>query len=303
MLNKLDWKKYSWVLLAIAGTCVIFGYYARYMFRINTVWELPDEYGYLINAAYLTGTEWSSFSNMYYGWGYSILLLPFFIIGTKGTSLIRGAILINALCTVVTYLIQIGVLTRVCKKLNKYVIVLIAFVLSFYPYIMSSNVKVLSESLLHLMTWVCTWFIYEAIETRQTRWYALLGVSMAYMFFVHTRSFVFIGTWIVVTLALLVGKVMSWKRLIVFLLTFIMCYAGGYVIKDTLIEDVYSDVYSSERIDVEEVVGTEGNATDSEKPVVHNLLGIESIIARVRAVFTGGISIYVYSLICKYEDI
>ena len=48
--------------------------------NINTVWELADEAGYLCNAAYLSGTDWSDVATTipYYGYGYSIVLIPLF---------------------------------------------------------------------------------------------------------------------------------------------------------------------------------------------------------------------------------
>ena len=286
MKNRAGWGKYSQILLMIAGACVIFVFYARYALHINTVWELPDEYGYIANAAYLSGTEWSPLSNMYYGWGYSLLLLPFFLIGSKGTALIRGAILVNALCTVATYWIQIGLISRLCKKINKYIVVLMAFVLSFYPYIMASNVKVLSEPLLTLMIWLCGLVLCKALETKHVGWYALLALCMAYTFFVHTRSFVFIGTWMLVLVLMDILKKVNWKHLLIVFVLFAVFYVMGYEVKNMLITDVYSNVVGTD--------ASQGTTT------VANVIGIGAIIGKIKALFTGQISIYLCSIICKY---
>ena len=286
MRNRADWGKYSQILLMIVGASVVFAFYARYALYINTVVEVPDEYGYLANAAYFSGTEWASLTNLYYGWGYSLLLLPFFWIGAKGTTIIRGAILINALCTVVTYLIQIGLLSKLCKKLNKYMVVLIAFALSFCPYIMASNTKVLPESLVTLMIWLCGFILCKALETKHVRWYCLLALCMAYAFFVHTRTFVFIGTWIVMLALMAILKEVDWKHFLLFVLLFALFYVVGYEVKYMLIVDVYSNV-----------VGME---TSQGITSVGNVLAVETIIAKLKALFTDQILVYLNSFACKF---
>ena len=281
----MNWKKYVWVLTMFVGACIIGLFYARYALYINTVWELPDEYGYLANAAYLSGTKWSPLSNMYYGYGYSLLLIPFFLIGAKGTTVIRGALLVNAVCIVATYLIQIGLISKICKTLNKYVVILIAFVLSFYPYLMASDVKVLSEPLLSLMIWLCGLVLYKAVETKKGYWYSLLALCMAYTFFVHTRSFVFIGTWMLVLVLMTILKEIDWRHLLLFFALFIAFYFVGYEVKNVLIANVYSNV-----------VGTD----TSQGTTVVNVLGIEMILGRIKALFSGEFTLYLYSVVCKF---
>ena len=49
---------------------VLIGIYGSNIKNINTVWELADEAGYLCNAAYLSGTDWSDVATTipYYGY-------------------------------------------------------------------------------------------------------------------------------------------------------------------------------------------------------------------------------------------
>ena len=80
------------LLFMVIGSALIFLYYSRKIPYIYTVWELADEYGYLANAAYMSGRDWSFMVDLYYGYGYSILLIPLFWIFDSGLSIIRGAV-------------------------------------------------------------------------------------------------------------------------------------------------------------------------------------------------------------------
>ena len=287
MKRKVDWKSNSYIIWAIIGACIIFVFYASYALRIHTVWSLVDEYGYLANAAYLSGTKWTSLTNLYYGWGYSVLLLPLFWIGANGTTIIRGAILVNALCTAVTYWLQIVLLSKLCKNLNKHIVVLMAFALSFFPYVMASNTKVMPDSLLVFMLWLCGLALYKALETKHVGWYGLLALCMAYIFFVHTRSFVFVGTWILMLMLMTALKEVNWKHLLIFLALFAVFYFAGYALKDALIENFYSKAIGME--------DAQGNAA-----AIGNMLSIEMIVAKIKRIFTSKIWIYLNSFVCKF---
>lgn len=286
MINRVEWKKYSWVLFAVMGACVIFGYYAKYVLCINTVWSLVDEYGYLINAAYLSGTNWTSLTTLYYGWGYSLLLVPLFLIGAKGTTIIRGAILINAFCVVGTYLVQIALLSKICKQLNKYIVILVAFVLSFYPFVMTSATIVMPDSLLMFMVWLSGLVLYQALTTKRMRWYCFLSFLLAYSFFVHTRSIVFIGTWLLLLLIMLVFKEVDWKQLVILLVLFALFYIAGYAVKNLLITEVYSKALGTDL--------SEGTAS------VGNILPVGFVFSRIMSIFSEQVFIYMKSFLCKF---
>ena len=112
-------EKYSQIVLMILGACLVFLYYAKYVLQINTVWELPDEYGYLVNAAYLSGTDWAFVSNMYYAYGFSLWLIPLFWLCGSGVGIIRATVLFNALCVAALFLVQYILMSKLCRNTNK----------------------------------------------------------------------------------------------------------------------------------------------------------------------------------------
>ena len=60
---------------------LIFVLYGSNVKNIYTVWQIGDEAGYLMNAAFFSGHDWSGIYEVipYYGYGYSLLLIPFFL--------------------------------------------------------------------------------------------------------------------------------------------------------------------------------------------------------------------------------
>ena len=114
----LSSKWFTWFIL-VGGAMALIYYYGKRIPYINGVWELVDEYGYLVNAAYMSGTEWEYMTNSYYGYGYSILLIPLFWLCNTGIEIIRGAIWINVICVVALFFVQYLLLSKLVKDINK----------------------------------------------------------------------------------------------------------------------------------------------------------------------------------------
>ena len=77
--------------------CYIYG---RNINKVSTVWELGDEAGYLSNAAFFLGYNWDSVRAVlpYFGYGYSLILVPSFIFSDNGIQLVQGACFTNLFC-------------------------------------------------------------------------------------------------------------------------------------------------------------------------------------------------------------
>ena len=66
--------------------------------ELNRIYIIGDEFGYWANASYMAGLDWGSVAsvNSYYSFGYSILLVPLFLI--KNTEIMyKAGICLNAL--------------------------------------------------------------------------------------------------------------------------------------------------------------------------------------------------------------
>lgn len=80
---------------------------------------LADEFGYIANAAYFSGLEWSDCIQKaitYYSFGYSILLIPFIKIYEYGDDVYKAAVLLNALLASIAIPFYYAILRRIIDK-------------------------------------------------------------------------------------------------------------------------------------------------------------------------------------------
>lgn len=273
-------SKYFTVSLLTVGALAIICYYFCKVPGIFTVWELVDEYGYMANAAYLSGEDWAYLSNMYYGYGYSLWLVPLFWLCGSGVGMIRAAVMFNAVCVVGIFLTQYILMKKLCKDTNKNLIVLMSFVLCFYPFIVSSGLKVLCEVLLTLVVWVTGLLLYQALETGKWYYYMLSAISTVYMYFVHTRSFVFCGVIVLFLGLMFLLKKVNWKQLLIFGGVALLVFMLGAMLKNQIVDVVYSNKLF-------EALETTG----SSEIKVGNMVTISGVIKKIFRVL-GNLSIF-----------
>lgn len=284
-------KYFTWLLVAL-GTLGILVYYVKNVPYMNAVWELVDEYGYLVNAAYLSGREWGYFTNLYYGFGYSLWLVPVFMLAKTGMQVIKGAVLINTMFIVFSFWVQIILVSKLFKNWNKNVIVLLSFVVNFYPYLVANDMKVTQECLLTFMIWLCGLLIYQALSTEKWYYFVLSGVTLAYTFFVHTRSFVYLAAFFLLIVVMALQKKIKWKNLALFLVAVAVFFVLGYAVKNHIVDVVYSNELFQ--------YGSSGNeAEQGEQVIVGNTLSIEYVIRKVLNTFFNITPMHLYSFICK----
>ncbi|MBD5536387.1 MAG: hypothetical protein HDQ99_12160 [Lachnospiraceae bacterium] len=192
ILNSKEEKKFK-LLVIILGIGLV-SLYGSQIHSLHTVWELGDEAGYLWNAAYFVGTDWSSFASVYayYGYGYSVILTPLFWITKNGVQIIRGAYIINIICVLGMYFIIIKLLKNIGNRLYN-IIPFIAFLTCIIPYVASNTLKVLCETFLTFWYSLLVLLLYLYLKKGKTIYAVLLGISGAFIFFIHTRAIVVTG--------------------------------------------------------------------------------------------------------------
>ncbi|MBQ8279971.1 MAG: hypothetical protein IJZ23_09050 [Roseburia sp.] len=232
-------KYFTWFLLGI-GALVILAYYFIRVPDLYVYWSLVDEYGYLANAAYLSNTDWSWLTNMYYGYGYSLWLVPLFWVCDSGVGMLRAAVMFNAICIVALFFIQYMLMSKLCKNTGKNMLIVISFALCFYPYIVFSGVKVMCEIMLTLVVWLCGLLLYQALETGKWYYYVLSGAVTVYMFYVHARAIVFCAVIVLVVGIMFLAKKVNWKQLLAFAVPAAILFVLGYLLRNQIVDVVYS---------------------------------------------------------------
>ncbi len=264
-------------------SCLLLGFFLRHIYSVNTVFELVDEYGYLANAEYLAKGKWGCKLAGYYGYGYSLLLIPLFFLCKTGIQLIHGAVLINSLIVVLMFWAEIAVTSKLCTRMDRYLRLLVSFILCFYPYIISSSMKIICECLLSLMVWVVWLLLFKILETKRSGFCILLGMTLAYLFYVHARTIPVIGTVLLIIGFLYIQKWIGVKQLTACVLSCMIVFGIGYWMKQELIKELY--------------VGQALDSASGKGPA--NIINIDFIIERLRWLFSKDFKFYGYSLGCK----
>lgn len=250
--EKIKWQGIWTIVLAI-GIAVLYG---SRVSSLHTVWELGDEAGYLWNAAYFTGTNWDNVASVYpyYGYGYSVILLPIFIFAENGIQLIQGAYVVNILCVIGMYFILIKLLTELGEKVYSAYIPVIAFIACLAPYMASSTLKVICEAFLSFWYCLLLYLLYLTLKKQKMFFSALLGICSSFIFFIHTRAIVVLGMLVVTGLFSVMWKDRKYlKYFLGFLFWAGIVFIVLYIVKSNIIN------YKNLLIPADETIAKQAN--------------------------------------------
>ncbi len=87
-----------------------------------------DESGVISGAAFFGGNDWSNVTShiMYYGWGYSLLMAPVFILFDNMSSIYQGLLFYNALLLALNAVVCYNILYKFFKIEKKFECALIS---------------------------------------------------------------------------------------------------------------------------------------------------------------------------------
>lgn len=245
-------KKENFFITLLAG--ILFLYFFSNIDHITVIWELPDEAGYLFNAAHFAGKDWSGYADLgiaYYGYGYSLILVPFFYICKTGGEVIRSAIGLNYCMIICIYFMQIHIFCKIFKKFNMYVIAAVSFVTCFFPYIVVSANKVLCEVYLLMHIWIIALLFCRLVSSGRTGYYVAIGVEVAYLYHIHARAIAAVLV-VVVMIGLYSFFNGNIRKFFAFFIPFCIAFFVGNLIKDHILLFLteHSQINSSEMINV-----------------------------------------------------
>lgn len=163
--------------------------------------------------------------NSYYGFGYSLLLVPLFYICETGLELIRGAIVVNIICILLLYLLQIYFMSKIFPTCKVGMLAIMSGVVCLYPYLQCSTMKVMNEVFLTLWVWVIGILLYKALATGKYLYFILLGITAVYIYFIHFRSVAVLAALGMCYVMMLYCKKVDWRKTVAFLIVFILGFA------------------------------------------------------------------------------
>lgn len=138
-----------------------------------------DEFCYWSYAAGLAGYDWSDIASLgsYYSYGYSLILLPVFLIFKDGVIAYRAAMVVNiALLAVCFFILQ---------KMGR---TFYAAAVVFYPTWLFYAGTTFAEILLVTLYLTTCMLLLKYLQTDNKRYMALMLAAMFYMYLVHLRA-------------------------------------------------------------------------------------------------------------------
>ena len=190
------------IMSIMAGIFVIVIYYFLFaeLPKHNVVWELGDESGYLFNAALFSGFNWNSIaSQAYYGFGYSVFLIPGFFVCKTGADLIIFSHVVNMIFDILSFIIMYILVAKLLSESLKRWFILISIVPVFSPHIVAQSLEVTCESCLFFFTILSFYELYSLFLSNRFRYYIGTAISTSYLFFIHTRAIgVVVGIWLTI---------------------------------------------------------------------------------------------------------
>lgn len=247
-----------------------------------TVWELGDEAMYIWNAAYLLDFDWSAVQyNAYYGFGYSLFLLPSFFWAETGVDIIRWAYYVNLFFAVGTYVIIALLVWEISHKNKSVGIPVIAFIVCVNPMIFTSEVKVMSELCLLFFYCLVVLLFNFAVTTQKYRYYLSTAFVCTFAFFVHTRFIVIIMLVSLLLFAVCIkvnGKTI--KQFLCYMVICIASFAMLYMVKQYLMNGI-----------IKNAVNTSGEMA--------NIIKSSFLIDRIKWIFQSGVWNYIGCFLSK----
>lgn len=277
-------NKYVFVIYCFIVGCIFACFLIANLSPTPTLMELPDEGGYLWNAVYMLGKDWDDLGkSMFYGYGYSIFLIPAFLTTKTGVSLITAAHITNIVFLFGIYIIFCFILKELFEKYTIW-IPIIAAVSSMMPYLITSTYKVICEVCFTFFYSLILLFFLYGLKKNKFIFYIFAVLCAAFLPFIHTRGIIITSLFLLFLLVdIIKRKKISLKSVVILSVILGITFLSFYLVKkDNL------NFRSSLRI-------TSGQADNTA-----NLVTTKFIIVRLKNLILNGVHNYIGSFISKF---
>ncbi len=180
-------EKYKFQVLFLM---VLVCYFMYSLVRVYGFSLLPDEFGYWSYAAKAAGCDWSDIVSLgsYYSYGYSLILIPIFMVFEDAVIAYRVAVAVNFLLLFLAFVVLERLLNKLFLDLSDANRAIYTAVAVFYPsWLFYSKMTMTEVVLMSLFVFLCA-LLYYYVENN--RLFTLCGfvLMLVYIYFVHMRS-------------------------------------------------------------------------------------------------------------------
>ena len=215
-----------------------------YITRVKGPFVYTDEMGYWGHAANLTGNTWSGvMRNMpWYAFGYSLLLVPLFLMSADIVVMYRMAVILNIILGLLNFWLVYKVIRKAVPEISGALpIGAIAFTATSYSAYIFQSYIAWSETLLTFLVWL---ILYELISLEENPGYIkciLLGATAGYAYIVHNRMLAVVAAVLMTMFFLLWSKKIKVQYFLSVMLAlialFILSSLGKNYLEDLLVNN------------------------------------------------------------------
>lgn len=186
----------SWFYIALSFF-VAFGIRLLFISRVHTMSITGDEIFSFWPAAKMAGYDWQGVMNTYryYGFGYSLLLYPFFLIFKDPIVLYRAMVILMMICQSLVAPISYHLLKRYFNIKNIWVLFFGSIACVFMVSVRA--VYTYPEFVYDLMVWLSVWILLKLLHTenpwKKAAFTLLLLMCIGYAYSVHARGITLIA--------------------------------------------------------------------------------------------------------------
>ena len=132
-MHNRNCDKYFIVKLLLS--IMLFFILLRNLGSLKEIWIINDEFGYWGAAAFFAGKDWGGLmgSTPYYAFGYGIILAPLYALFSSPETIYQAAIILNVCLVCGGFWLAIRFGNIMFPKLDKLIIIFVAFLISLYP--------------------------------------------------------------------------------------------------------------------------------------------------------------------------
>lgn len=247
--------------------------------KINFPTVINDEFGYLGNAAYFAGYSWKSILSdvPYYSYGYSLFLIPLYIMFDNGVNIYYGVYVINIMCMLGSFLLINYIVKELFPDISWELRSGISLIsaLNVYTFVMIGYA--MAENILFFS--VCLTFAYFIFFLKKPTIIRgiLLGSIVSFTHLLHQRALALVVAMIIIVLVLgIINK--SPKRVV---LVVIISIVFGLILQTQLKSVVKNAIWNGDSV-------VNGNDYSGVLGVIWELKNLDGILN------------FIFSLISKF---
>lgn len=208
----------------------------------NNMVIIDDEFGYWGIAAKIAGKDWTPLLSVtaYYSFGYSLLLVPLFLMNLETITMYHAALYLNAVMIIISFLMAIRCIRLLFPQTPLALCIIVSFISNVYVNTIFQNRIAWSETLLWLLFWLTFLTAIRLFQAPTVGKSLILAILCGYSFTVHMRTIgIVFGAAMCMLFAFALHKI-KWQHLIAFFSVLLALVTFTVIAQNISAKEVFS---------------------------------------------------------------